>query len=360
MDQKDREKAIEDHERKIFEIKKEFAIAIAKLQADNLQAELDAFKVQSDGSDKSNKTILDIEKRLSDARLKLTELGLDNFKGAEKEKTKTAKEQAVEILQVSSDMTSALSDLANAFSEAKIQKIDDEINKNNEYYDKQIELAGNDERQKDLLQKERDKKNDELEKRKRKEQHKQAVFEKEVTVAQIGLQTALAIIKAAATTAPTFWAVAIAAGIGAIQLGTALATPIPKYKDGRKGGPAEIAWVGDGGVPEVVTGPNGSNPRITPNVPTLTHLGKGDIVHQSVEDYNRYIRTSILNNFSDSQRKINEFQTTQFENNNKELVEEMRLTRKAIEKNKTNVTVNVPKMDIPYELWKAKNTNWNQ
>jgi len=59
-------------------------------------------------------------------------------------------------------------------------------------------------------------------------------------------------------------------------------------------------------------------------------------------------------------RKANEFQaTTFFENSNKELVEEMRLTRKAIEKNKSNVIVNVPKIDFAHELWKMKNKNWS-
>lgn len=360
MAQKDREKAIEDHERKIFDIKKQYAIKALKLQISNLETELAASDLLPINEQLSADKRQKIAEALSKAKLDLSEVEISDNSNKNKKTVEEEKSSAEKILQISQDLTGALSDLANAVFATKIQNIEYEIDKNNEYYDKQIELAGNDERQKDLLQKERDKKNDELEKRKRKEQHKQAVFEKEVTVAQIGLQTALAIIKAAATTAPTFWAVAIAAGIGAIQLGTALATPIPKYKDGRKGGPAEDAWVGDGYINEVITKADGSNPILTPNVPTLTRLGKGDIVHKSVADYNDYMRTAILNGFKLDNQRITEFQTTQFENNNKELVEEMKLTRKAIEKNKTNVTVNVPKVDIPHELWKAKNTNWNQ
>ena len=360
MAQKDREKAIEDHERNVFNIKLAYARAIAKLQADNLETELNAFKAQSDGSEKSNKTILDIEKRLSDARLKLTELGLDNFKAKETEKVVTAKEKAEQTLEVAMDLTGALADLSNAFSEAKIEKIDQEIDKNNEYYDKQIELAGNDERQKDLLQKERDKKNEELEKKKRAAQHKQAVFDKALNVSMIAMSTALAVIKAWTEGDPyTKVARSIAAGVvGAIQLAATLATPIPKYKLGRKGGPAEMAWVGDGGVSEVIERKSGRI-ELTPNIPTLTHLGQGDIVHSSVDSYDKSIRASILYGFEADHRKISEFQAIQFENNNKELVDEMRLTRKAIEKNKTNITVNVPKVDIPHEMWKAKNKNWN-
>lgn len=360
LSQVDREKAIEDHERRIFEIKKEFALATAKLQADNLEAELNAFKAQSDGSEKSNKTILDLEKRLSEARLKLTQLGLDNFKGAEKKKTLTAKEEAEQILEVSLDMTNAIGDLAFAFSDAKIQRIDDEINKNNEYYDKQIELAGNDERQKDLLQKERDKKNEELEKKKRKEQQKQAIFEKTLTIAQIGLKTTLAIISAAAATAPTFWGVAIAAALGAIQLAAAIATPIPKYKDGRKDGPAEFAYVGDGGVPEVVTGPKGTNPRLTPSVPTLTHLKKDDMVFSSFGEYQRYLSNSVLNGIASDNYKMIDFQNRMNSDTyGKELLEELKRNTQAVKSQKFPIPSNNRTPDINHYLWKKGNTNWS-
>lgn len=360
LSQADREKAIEDHERRIFEIKKEFALATAKLQADNLEAELNAFKAQSDGSEKSNKTILDLEKRLSEARLKLTQLGLDNFKGAEKKKTLTVIEQTEQILEVSSDMTNALADLAFAFSDAKIQKIDDEINKNNEYYDKQIELAGNDERQKKLLEDERNKRNDELEKKKRKEQKKQAIFEKTLTIAQIGLKTALAIISAAAATAPTFWGVAIASALGAIQLAAAIATPIPKYKDGRKGGPAEFAYVGDGGVPEVVTGPKGVNPRLTPSVPTLTHLKKDDMVFSSFGEYQRYLSNSVLNGIASDNYKMIDFQNRMNSDTyGKELLEELKRNTQAVKSQKFPTTSNNRTPDINHYLWKKGNTNWS-
>jgi len=362
MAQSDREKAIEDHERRIFEIKKEFAIATAKLQADNLQAELDAFKAQSDGSEKSNKIILDIEKRLSDARLKLTELGLDNFKEKEKEKTITVQEQAEQILQISSDMTSALSDLASAFNERKIQEIDNEIDKNNEYYDKQIELAGKDERQKDLLQKEREKKNDELEKKKRKEQHKQAVFNKASAIAQAGISTALAILNALNTKPflPLGPIMATVAGtLGAIQIGAILATPIPKYKDGRKGGPREIAMINDGGVTEVVEHKDGTAETYS-GKNRIVQLLEGDTVHKSIQDYEKLQYAAMMANIQMQGRKMSEFQANQYFNtDNKELLEELKRNTDAVKKNKSTVVVNQSKLDINHHLWKMKNTNWN-
>jgi hypothetical protein len=363
MAQSDREGAIEEHERRIFDIKKEFAIATAKLQADNLQAELDAFKSQSDGSDKSNKIILDIEKRLSDARLKLTELGLDNFKEKETEKTKSAKEQAEEILKVSSDMVGALADLSNAFSQAKIQKIDDEIAKNDEYYAKQIELAGNDQRQKDLLQKEQEKKRTELEKKKKDAQNKQAKVDKAVAIAQATISTALAVMKGFSESG---YVGAILAGVlGAISIATIIATPIPKYKDGRKGGKKEVAMINDGVkngsyVPEVVER-KGGGVEMFSGMNRIVQLYEGDTVHSSVDDYYKLQRAAMMSSIDIQGRKMSDFQATQHFDNayGKEMLEELKKNTAAVKNSKSNIHFHTPKIDIQHAIWASNNKNWN-
>jgi len=92
----------------------------------------------------------------------------------------------------------------------------------------------------------------------------------------------------------------------------------------------------------------------------LVKLNAGDKVHSSVDEYLRLQKASLLTSIDIQGRKVSDFQANQFfEKRNKELVEEMRLTRKAIEKNKSSVVVNTPKLDINHELWKMKNTNWN-
>lgn len=366
MAQADREKAIEEHERKIFDIKKAFAIKTLKLQITNLETELaanDALPANEQiSADKRQK----IAETLSKAKVDLSEVEVSTNKDKNEKEVATEAEKAEKILDISSQLSGAISDLTNSLFESKIQKIDEEIDKNNEYYDKQIELAGNDARKKELLEKERDKKNEELEKKKRKEQHKQAVFNKAMTALNVGITTSQAIISALAQVPKYDFGIsastiATAYGIiGGLQLAAVLATPIPKYKMGRKGGPAEFAIVGDGGVSEVIERKSGKI-DLTPRVPTLTHLDQGDIVHSSIDSYHKSMRASILASLGVDRNKINEFQANQIlENDNKEVVKELQLTRKAIEKNKTNVTVNMPKVDIPHEIWKMKNKNWNQ
>ncbi|MES2796655.1 MAG: phage tail tape measure protein [Bacteroidota bacterium] len=361
MSQKDREKAIEDHERKIFDIKKQYSIKALKLQISNLETELAASDLlpinEQISADKRQK----IAETLSKAKLDLSEVEISVNKNKNEVDVNLEREKAEKILDISGQLTGALTDLANAVFDTKIQNIEYEIDKNNEYYDKQIELAGNDERQKDLLSKEREKKNDELEKKKRKEQHKAAVFNKASAVAQAGISTALAILAALQTQPflPLGPTMATLAGVlGAIQIGAILATPIPKYKMGRKGGPAETAWVGDGFVSEVITKGDGSNPRLTPNTPTLTNLDQGDIVHKSVEDYNRYIRASILSGFNQDHRKLSEFQMMQTTNSyGKETLEELKRNTNAI-LNKRFPSNDSQPMDINHHLWKMGNTNW--
>ena len=108
-----------------------------------------------------------------------------------------------------------------------------------------------------------------------KRQEKQAKFDKLNSIAQVGISTALAIMNMMES-AP--WPVniamaAVAGAMGAVQLATIIATPLPKYAKGtgyHKGGPA---IVGDGGVPEVIT--YGGNAWITPDEPTLVDLPTG-------------------------------------------------------------------------------------
>lgn len=361
--QADREKAVEDHEQKIFDIKKAFAIKTLKLQIDNLETELaanDALPANEQVSaDKRQK----IAETLSKAKLDLSEVEISENKEKNTQEVLTEREKAEKILEISGQLTGALTDLSNAFFERKLQNIQDEIDKNNEYYDKQIELAGNDERQKELLSKERDKKNEELEKKKRKEQHKQAVFNKASAVAQAGISTALAVLAALSTQPflPLGPTMATLAGVlGAIQIGAILATPIPKYKMGRKVGPAETAWVGDGGVSEVITSSKGMNPRLTPNIPTLTHLNEGDIVHKSMADYQAYMKASILSGLKMDSHRLNDFQAMQNEEKyGKEMLEELRRNTRAIERQKNGSIINMPGLDINHHLWKMRNTNWS-
>ena len=89
-------------------------------------------------------------------------------------------------------------------------------------------------------------------------------------------------------------------------------------------------------------------------------MNPGDIVHKSVEDYNRYVRASILNKFSNDNDRVSNFQMNQNGNlYGKDLLDELKRNTRAVEKNKGNIIVQSPKIDINYHLWRNNNINWN-
>lgn len=116
---------------------------------------------------------------------------------------------------------------------------------------------------------------------------RKAKFDKAANIGRIIIETALAVVHQLGSGDPvTALPRAIAAGaLGAAQLAVAIASPIPKYKDGREGGPATLAYVGDGGKHEVVTSPDMKRAYVTPNTDTLTYLQKDWKVFPDVEAF---------------------------------------------------------------------------
>lgn len=109
-------------------------------------------------------------------------------------------------------------------------------------------------------------KNKELEKKKEVLQQKQAKWEKANAISQSIIATALAVSKAL----PNLVLAALVGTLGAAQLATIIAQPIPKYAKGTDNHPGGLAIVGDGGKHEAVVTDRGA--YITPNVPTLIDL----------------------------------------------------------------------------------------
>lgn len=121
-----------------------------------------------------------------------------------------------------------------------------------------------------------------IDKQERDAKIRQARLDKAITIAQIILNTAMAVSKALPSIP-----LAIAAGIaGATQLAIAVATPIPQYMKGtdyHKGG---LAMVGDGGEPELIREPN-KNPYWSPSTDTIMNLAKGTSV-TPLSDFTNY------------------------------------------------------------------------
>lgn len=118
---------------------------------------------------------------------------------------------------------------------------------------------------------------EEIEQKKKELQKKQAIYERAMTVAQIGWNTASAVM--AAWTNP--WAapamVPLIIAMGAVQLASVLATPLPEYAKGTSDHPGGLAIVGDGGRSEMIV----SNGMLfkTPATDTLVDLPAHAVVY---------------------------------------------------------------------------------
>lgn len=173
-------------------------------------------------------------------------------------------------------------------------------------------------------------KNAELEKKKAALRTKQAKFEKATSIAEAAIQIAggiLQTIKQLGFPAAIPMIAALGA-MGAIQLATIIATPIPKYAKGTDSHKGGLAVVGDGGVPETIVTDKGA--YITPSVPTLVDIPKGakvipyavdmDRIKAHANDFDGLMAyrsendlppVSIVNDYSELEEKIGHLEKSQ-------------------------------------------------
>lgn len=173
-------------------------------------------------------------------------------------------------------------------------------------------------------------KNAELEKKKAALRTKQAKFEKATSIAEAAIQIAggiLQTIKQLGFPAAIPMIAALGA-MGAIQLATIIATPIPKYAKGTDSHKGGLAVVGDGGVPETIV--TDKEAYITPSVPTLVDIPKGakvipyavdmDRIKAHANDFDGLMAyrsendlppVSIVNDYSELEKKIGHLEKSQ-------------------------------------------------
>lgn len=345
------EKAEEEHQARLQKIRDDASKKRLNKEIDNIESLL---KIEGISND-SRVTLVE---SLNTKKRELAEVGIEINKQANDKQLEQEKAYDEIKKQMYAEIATAISDIGNSFFESRINNIDAEISKLQEYYAKQIELAGDDQKQKELLQKEADRKEKQLEEKKRKEQIKQAIFNKAMKVNEIGMATALAIMQAYAQLGVFAAPAALAIGItGAVQTAAVLATPIPKYKDGRKGGKEEVAILGDGGRPEVIERKKGGY-EITPAYDTLYHLGDGDIVHKSVDEFAR--AKNLDAQMVKNQSRMNSYQESVSLNfKSDELLKEMKRNTRAIEKQKQPILKQSKQIDLNHEMWRMSQTKWS-
>lgn len=279
----------EQFEQESADIQQKYAIQTARSAISLIEEQLNTENLSAE--ERAN-----LERQLAQAKAQLEQQMADaaiaNIERVNEKDTKSKEQRmknAQQWLQVASDSLNAINDLISTVYDAKIQKIEEEQEANTEAGEAEQERIAQMVEQNVITEEEGEarkraaedktaKKNEELEKKKVKLKEKQAQYDKLNSIAQAGIATALAITQAL----PNLVLAAIAGAMGAVQIATIIATPLPKYAKGtgyHKGGPA---IVGDGGVPEVIT--YGGNAWITPDTPTLVDIPAGAAVIPDVSN----------------------------------------------------------------------------
>lgn len=347
------EKAIEAHEKRVADIKKKYAIEALENQITLIEKLLEAEELSATQR-------AEYEKKLADFKKAISDIVTDEIIDDAKRRADAEKEASDRITDLTKDAAVVVTDLANAIFDNKIGKLDEEIRKNDEKYSRLLENENLSEAQRTAIEKQQEADRERLEKKKAQEQRKAATFNKLLSVAQIGINTAEGITKNIAqlglVLAQPLNALTIAIGLG--QVAAVVATKIPQYfkgTDNHPGGPALLAER----EPEVVTEP-GKKPYIV-DKPSILDLPAGTKVTPSVEEYKAMMRASALASLEADRQRLNSFQTAaSFDLYNDQMIEELRLTRKAIEKNRSSVVVRQTRpVDFQHELFKLRNTNWN-
>lgn len=251
-----------------------------ELQADNLSAD-DRAKV----AEQLQKLKADLAEEEAEAEIAAINSVTKADERAQKERQKNLKKW----LQTASQAIGAIGNLVSAVYDGQIDRIEEEQDANDEKYEKDVERYEKQAEQGAISEEEAEArkrsakaateaKNEELEKKKQEIAHKQAVWEKATSIAQAGIATALAITEAL----PNIPLSILIGALGAIQVATILATPIPSYAEGTKDGthPGGKALVGDAGKHEVVM--YAGKAWVTPDTPTLVDLPKGAQVFPDV------------------------------------------------------------------------------
>lgn len=282
----------EEYEKAKAEMTERFSVETASAAISSLEQQLEVEDLSADDretiAEKLQKAKADLANAEADAEIAAIKRVADE----EEKSYQKRMENARQWMEISSDAIGTIGGLMTAMYEGDINDIEEKQEANENAYNADVEriesLVENGvisteegEARKRAAEAETAKKNEELENEKVKLQQKQAKWQKGVDIAQAGIATALAITRAL----PNLVLAGIIAAMGAVQVATIAATPIPAYKDGTKNGGhiGGLAIVGDGGKQEVIV--YGGKGWITPDTPTIIDLPKGAEVYPDVNTF---------------------------------------------------------------------------
>lgn len=249
--------------------------------------------------------IAELEKQLSDATLA-------NTKKSNKEKLEHTLQTLDKIKEQYDAIFGGIGNIIAQQAENEIAAIDEKQRKADETYNQEVENINNstlNEQQKEealkILAKEKETRDKQAERRRIEAQAKQARFEKANAIAQIAFNTGASILKLFRDY-PFFVALPLSAAIGAIgaaQIASVAARPIPQYAEGTEDHQGGLAVVGEGKHKELVQTPDGDS--FIADRPMLLDLPKHTKVRPlNSDEINQVMHFSLLRSMAASMQMM--------------------------------------------------------
>ena len=247
------------------------------------------------------------------------------------------------IANATEELMNNLFALEEATHERRIARIDEEINKNNEKYDRLYKLAEGDADTQAKLRIRQEEENEKLEKKKKKAEYDAAKAKRKQALAEIAINTAVAITKFFADLGPAAivaQAIVIAANLAAVA--QVLAQPLPEYALGTNYHKGGYAVVGDGGKREIIQNPDGSM-VLTSDKSEVVNMARGSKV---IPDAQKFINEQIVKTLISAEKEKDDFKVEQIE---KAILKGFRSTR--ITNN------NTVKVSMDHAIWRLSKLN---
>lgn len=271
-----------DYNRRRTEIDNQYADDTLQRQIDLISSQLQFEDMGKEEREKLQLELTKLTKQLARQRSDADKQAADESVQADEDASAKRKQNLQDWAQRAGEAIGRISDFMSALYDNQIQKIEELLEAEQERYDQEVEhidyLAEHGaitEEEAEIRKRDAAAataaKQEQLEKKKAQIEYKKALMEKANSISQIGIATALGIMRAS----PNIPLMAFVGAMGAIQLATALAQPIKAYAEGTKGKkhPGGLALVGDGNKAEVVM--YDGKAWVTPDSPTLVDLPKG-------------------------------------------------------------------------------------
>ncbi len=210
-----------------------------------------------------------------------------------------------ELGEIASASFSLIGDVSNSFFQEKINKYDEDIEASNSYYDNLLANEENSEEINKRITKDKEAAELRIKEKQKKEREKQFKADKAFAIAEIAVNTAVAVSKAAGQTGIFGLAASIPLiALGAVQTGIVLAQKMPKFAEGGTMQYDGAMMINDHSSGRLEVVERDGQLLMTDKRNAIVEGKKGDIIHKDAQAYFKNLSADDILNDAENHSMI--------------------------------------------------------